>query len=250
MQGKTDLEHPSLTTLLLCSKTLKLTWKLVKTYSTLKKTKKSTKGGQELTYTRKERENSPQIRIRDPFIGGRSTTFGSQNCLHSFTTFESRTWASMATKVCHLRRPKVRFGGRTLHFPPWSFLCKTSNFLNQNTTNIQKHFRKPFFYPSRKLRHPRNSRFPRKSRRKVRIPMMASSRVLQSPPLKNIRPRMFLKTNISCKQNSEKPLLRETRVLLEHGLSCLPGTLLDVVVIPKDFHHRDFLVSQLSNLGV
>ena len=133
---KSNPISPNLTTLLLCSKTSKLTWKLVKTYSTLKKTKKSTKGGQELTYTRKERENSPQIWIRGPFIGGRSTTFDSQSCLHSFTTFGSRTWASVATKVCHLWRPKVRFGGRTLHFPPWSFLFKTPIFLTQITKNM------------------------------------------------------------------------------------------------------------------
>ena len=117
--------------------------------------------------------------------------------------------------ACHVRRPNLRFGGRTwtsLTYafgglkhthnacmfggrtwgsaaePEFSskvvFMQKLISFLLKIIKTL-KHFMKTCFYPTRGFRHPR-------FHRTVGIPIPESSRVLHSPPLKNIRPRMFL----------------------------------------------------------
>ena len=72
-----------------------------------------------------------------------------------------------------------------LSFPPRLFLFKNSFPFHSKSSKTLKHLMKTWFYPSRGLRHPR-------FHRTVGIPIPESSRVLHSPPLKNIRPRMFL----------------------------------------------------------
>ena len=151
----------------------------------------------------------------------------------------------------HVRRPNFEFRRPNLSFPPRVFLFKNSIPLYLKSSKTLKHFMKTWFYPSRGLRHPR-------FHRTVGIPVPESRRVLHSPPLKNIRPRMFLNEhivwqthNIHTKHIKHFTLtLKEMRILLEHGLPCLPSALFHIVVVPQDFHHRDFLVSQLSDLGV
>ena len=88
-------------------------------------------------------------------------------------------------KRMHVRRPNLTFGGRTWVFLQCYFHAKTHLVSYFKTLKFMKTFYKTCLYPSRGLRHPR-------FHRTVGIPIPESSRVLHSPPLKNIRPRMFL----------------------------------------------------------